>query len=137
MQAGSTTTSKVIKPRHDIIRVLIVDDHKVVREGLRRMLDLEAGIEVVGEGLKEIEAEIGAKIRVRGVGTTGSGRELIGKLIGADVIKDEITAHKTGATFVGGTLIDRTPDTIFEVGGQDSKYISIHAVKIFLCLAKK
>ncbi|MFQ6043176.1 MAG: acyl-CoA dehydratase activase, partial [Candidatus Poribacteria bacterium] len=82
-------------------------------------------IEVVGDGLKEIEAEIGAKIRVRGVGTTGSGRELIGKLIGADTIKDEITAHKTGATFVGGTLIDKAPDTIFEVGGQDSKYISI------------
>ena len=82
-------------------------------------------IEVVGEGLKEIEEEIGDKIRVRGVGTTGSGRELIGKLIGADTIKDEITAHKTGATFVSGSLIDRVPDTIFEVGGQDSKYISI------------
>jgi len=82
-------------------------------------------IEVVGEGLKEIEEEIGDKIRVLGVGTTGSGRELIGKLIGADIIKDEITAHKTGATFVGKALIDRVPDTIFEIGGQDSKYISI------------
>ena len=82
-------------------------------------------IEVVGEGLKEIESEIGDNIRIRGVGTTGSGRELVGKLIGADTIKDEITAHKTGATFVGKTLIDKVPDTIFEVGGQDSKYISI------------
>ena len=82
-------------------------------------------IEVVTEGLREIEAEVGDKITVKGVGTTGSGRELIGKLIGADIIQDEITAHKTGANFVGKKLIDRVPDTIFEIGGQDSKYISI------------
>ena len=31
------------------IRVLLVDDHQVVREGLRRMLELEEDIEVVGE----------------------------------------------------------------------------------------
>jgi NarL family two-component system response regulator LiaR len=32
-----------------MIRVLIVDDHKVVRQGLRFLLEQEAGIEVVGE----------------------------------------------------------------------------------------
>jgi two-component system, NarL family, response regulator LiaR len=32
-----------------VIRVLIVDDHAVVREGLRTFLDLQDGIEVVGE----------------------------------------------------------------------------------------
>jgi len=31
------------------IRILLVDDHQVVREGLRRMLELEDDIEVVGE----------------------------------------------------------------------------------------
>jgi DNA-binding NarL/FixJ family response regulator len=31
------------------IRVLIVDDHAVVREGLRTFLDLQEGLEVVGE----------------------------------------------------------------------------------------
>ena len=62
---------------------------------------------------------------IRGVGTTGSGRELIGELIGSDTIKDEITAHKTGAEFLARTLLDTQPDTIFEIGGQDSKYISI------------
>ncbi|HXK61329.1 MAG TPA: acyl-CoA dehydratase activase, partial [Acidobacteriota bacterium] len=82
-------------------------------------------IEVVNEGLKEIEQEIGDKIRIRGVGTTGSGRELIGKLVGADTINDEITAHKTGATYIGNKMINRPPDTIFEIGGQDSKFISI------------
>jgi len=82
-------------------------------------------IEVVTEGLREIERELGDNIAIKGVGTTGSGRELIGKLIGADIIYNEITAHKTGANFVGKKLIDRVPDTIFEIGGQDSKYISI------------
>ena len=82
-------------------------------------------IEVVGRGLQEIEEKIGDKIRILGVGTTGSGRELVGELIGADTINDEITAHKTGAMHVGTTLIDRPPDTIFEIGGQDSKFIAI------------
>ncbi len=32
-----------------MIRILIVDDHAIVRQGLRRVLEAEAGIEVVGE----------------------------------------------------------------------------------------
>ncbi len=40
-------------------------------------------------------------------------------------MNDEITAHKTGATFIGRKFIDRVPDTIFEIGGQDSKFISL------------
>lgn len=82
-------------------------------------------IEVVDRCLKEIEAEIGDKIKIAGVGTTGSGRELIGELIEADTINDEITAHKTGAEFIARTMLDKQPDTIFEIGGQDSKYISL------------
>jgi predicted CoA-substrate-specific enzyme activase len=82
-------------------------------------------IEVVDRCLKEVESEIGDRIRIVGVGTTGSGRELIGELVGADTINDEITAHKTGAEFIASAMLDRQPDTIFEIGGQDSKYISI------------
>ena len=33
----------------DTIRILVVDDHQVVREGLRHMLELEVDMEVVGE----------------------------------------------------------------------------------------
>ena len=84
-------------------------------------------IEVVGRCLREIEEAVGWGVRVRGVGSTGSGRELIGELVGADSINDEITAHKTGATFVGDRLLGRRPDTIFEIGGQDSKYINLQA----------
>ncbi|MFC1486006.1 acyl-CoA dehydratase activase, partial [Candidatus Latescibacterota bacterium] len=82
-------------------------------------------IEVVSEGFREIEREIGDRIEIIGAGTTGSGRELIGILIGADNINDEITAHKTGAHHISHTLLNREVDTIFEVGGQDSKFISI------------
>jgi len=82
-------------------------------------------IEVVNKSLAEIWDEMGPRLEILGVATTGSGRELIGELIGADTINDEITAHKTGATFVGRKLIDRVPDTIFEIGGQDSKFISL------------
>jgi predicted CoA-substrate-specific enzyme activase len=83
-------------------------------------------IEVVTDALHQVAARFGRRLNIRGAGTTGSGRELIGRLIGADTINDEITAHKTGATFVGQTMLGgRVPDTIFEIGGQDSKYISL------------
>lgn len=82
-------------------------------------------IEVVDRGLKEIEAELSHLLDIRGVGTTGSGRELIGELVGADTVNDEITAHKTGAMHVCQQLNMEPVDTIFEIGGQDSKFISI------------
>jgi predicted CoA-substrate-specific enzyme activase len=82
-------------------------------------------VEVVGEGLAEIRDLLPAGVQVRGVGTTGSGRELIGVLLGADTINDEITAHKTGAMHVARRLTDQDVDTIFEIGGQDSKFISL------------
>jgi predicted CoA-substrate-specific enzyme activase len=82
-------------------------------------------IEVVDRGLKEIETELGARLDIRGVGTTGSGRELIGELVGADTVNDEITAHKTGAMHVCQQMGMEPVDTIFEIGGQDSKFIRI------------
>jgi len=81
-------------------------------------------VEVVTKGLAEIRDEIGDRLNLRGVGTTGSGRELIGELTGADIVTDEITAHKTGADFIG-RKIGKQCDTIFEIGGQDSKFISL------------
>jgi predicted CoA-substrate-specific enzyme activase len=82
-------------------------------------------IEAVQQGLWEVERLWGARLDVRGVGTTGSGRELIAEFVGADVVNDEITAHKTGAIHISNTLGGELVDTIFEIGGQDSKFISI------------
>jgi predicted CoA-substrate-specific enzyme activase len=103
--------------------VLVDDNGDVIKEIYLRTQ--ARPIEVVGSGLHEIRDEVGDKVRIRGVGTTGSGRELVGELIGADTINDEITAHKTGATFIGDRLLGQKVDTIFEIGGQDSKYIRI------------
>jgi predicted CoA-substrate-specific enzyme activase len=82
-------------------------------------------IEVVQEGLRTIAQTLGDRIRICGVGTTGSGRELIGELVGADTITDEITAHTTGASHVGRSLLGEGVDTIFEIGGQDAKFIAL------------
>ncbi len=77
-------------------------------------------IEAVKQGLEEIYSEIGDNVEIMGVGTTGSGRYMIADYVGADIVKNEITAQATAAIF-----IDPKVDTIFEIGGQDSKYISI------------
>jgi len=77
-------------------------------------------LEAIKIGLDEIGAEIADKIEIAGVGTTGSGRYLTGDFVGADTIQNEITCQATAAI-----EIDPEVDTIFEIGGQDSKYISI------------
>ncbi|MGD0666541.1 MAG: acyl-CoA dehydratase activase [Bryobacteraceae bacterium] len=88
-------------------------------------------IEAVQQGLSEVERLWGERLEIRGVGTTGSGRELIAEFVGADSVNDEITAHKTGAVHISSTLGGEPVDTIFEIGGQDSKFISIeHGVVV-------
>jgi predicted CoA-substrate-specific enzyme activase len=82
-------------------------------------------IEAVQQGLAEVERLWGSRLEIRGVGTTGSGRELVAEFVGADAVNDEITAHKTGAVHISSTLGGEPVDTIFEIGGQDSKFISI------------
>jgi predicted CoA-substrate-specific enzyme activase len=77
-------------------------------------------IEAVRQGLRETCEELGGKVTIAGVGTTGSGRYMIADYVGADIVKNEITAQATAAAF-----IDPAVDTIFEIGGQDSKYISL------------
>src|SRR3990170_7363533 len=75
-------------------------------------------IQAVQEGLKEVMTELPPDAEIAGVGTTGSARYLTSTLVGADVVKNEITCHAVGASFF-------VPDvqTILEIGGQDSKII--------------
>jgi predicted CoA-substrate-specific enzyme activase len=77
-------------------------------------------IEAVRQGLEEIGGKLSGMVDICGVGTTGSGRYMIADFIGADIVKNEITAQARAAI-----SIDPLVDTIFEIGGQDSKYISI------------
>ena len=77
-------------------------------------------LEAVKEGLGKVGAVLGGRVEIQGAGTTGSGRYLTADFIGADIVRNEITAQATAAAF-----IDPEVDTIFEIGGQDSKYISL------------
>ncbi len=75
-------------------------------------------IEVIQNGLKEIAELIPPGMSIAGVGSTGSGRYLAGVMAGADVVKNEITAHAVAAS-----MIVPGAQTVFEIGGQDSKII--------------
>lgn len=76
-------------------------------------------IEILKLGIGEIEDELG-KIDIVGVGVTGSGRYLANIIVGADIVKNEITAHA-----VAGLNFIPEVRTIIEIGGQDSKIILI------------
>jgi predicted CoA-substrate-specific enzyme activase len=98
--------------------VLINENHEVIA---RRYLPTAGKpLEAIQKGLSEIYDEVGEKVIIKGAGTTGSGRYLTGDFIGADSIRNEITAQATAAIDY-----DPTVDTIIEIGGQDSKFISI------------
>lgn len=58
---------------------------------------------------------------IAAAGTTGSGRMIASSIIGADAVKNEITAHATAAL-----EIDTEVRTIIEIGGQDSKIIVLN-----------
>lgn len=75
-------------------------------------------VAAVQNGMRMLYEKRITDYEVKGVGTTGSGRSLAGSLVGADVVKNEITAHAVAASVnVPGV------QTILEIGGQDSKII--------------
>jgi predicted CoA-substrate-specific enzyme activase len=76
-------------------------------------------VETVRAGLEEMARRVGPGVRVSGVGVTGSGRYFVGDFVGADVVINEISAQARAALH-----LEPEVDTIIEIGGQDSKYIS-------------
>ncbi|HSM61611.1 MAG TPA: acyl-CoA dehydratase activase [Longimicrobiales bacterium] len=98
--------------------VLLDDEARVLA---RRYLPTAGRpVEAVRRGLAEIGAELGGRVDVVSAGVTGSGRHLTGHYVGADVVRNEITAQARAAA-----TLDPEVDTVFEVGGQDSKYIRV------------
>jgi predicted CoA-substrate-specific enzyme activase len=75
-------------------------------------------IEAIQQGMEALVAQLGGVVPIAGVATTGSARHLAAYLVGADLIKNEITAHSIA-------VVDLHPEvkTIIEIGGQDSKII--------------
>ncbi len=86
--------------------------------------------------LARLEEKFNIKFNWLAAGTTGSGRQIIGKLIGADLVINEISAHARAAIF-----LDPEVDTIIEIGGQDSKFIRlqkgavVQAIMNYICAA--
>ncbi|MCD8141233.1 MAG: acyl-CoA dehydratase activase [Planctomycetaceae bacterium] len=77
-------------------------------------------VQLLMKAAREMETRGGFTLDIKGVGTTGSGRKMIGELIGADLATNEITAHASAAVF-----IDPQVDTIIELGGQDAKFTQL------------
>jgi activator of 2-hydroxyglutaryl-CoA dehydratase len=75
-------------------------------------------VAAVQNGMRMLYEKRITDYEVKGVGTTGSGRALAGSLVGADVVKNEITAHAVAASVTVPGV-----QTILEIGGQDSKII--------------
>ena len=77
-------------------------------------------IEMTQLGLKQIKQQLPEDVNICGVATTGSARYLAGVIVGADLVKNEITSHAVAT-------LQYTPQvqTIIEIGGQDSKIIII------------
>jgi predicted CoA-substrate-specific enzyme activase len=74
-------------------------------------------VDAVKQVFANLVSQGAAKVKIAGAGVTGSGRYLIGSLIGADLVKNEITAQTRAAV-----EIDANAD-IIEIGGQDSKLV--------------
>ncbi|MAG24363.1 2-hydroxyglutaryl-CoA dehydratase [Candidatus Pacearchaeota archaeon] len=97
------------------IKMVLVDENEEV---INTHYARNRGIsETVHEGL---EAMSNNTHTVKGVGTTGSGRNFVGMLAGADVVKTEILAHTIGT-------LHYHPDvrTILDIGGEDCKIMSV------------
>lgn len=99
--------------------IVIVDENINVVESLY-LRTKGKPINAIQEGFKILQRKYDNE-EIKAVGTTGSGRHICSFLIGADVIKNEITAHAVAALYVNSNV-----KTIIEIGGQDSKIITLN-----------
>lgn len=76
-------------------------------------------IEAIQKTFKELAKRGYNSLEIGGVGTTGSGRHLASIMVGADSVKNEITAHAAAAKYVEPKV-----RTVIDIGGQDSKLFS-------------
>ena len=108
IDVGSVTVKFAVLDRNDEL----VTDLYLLTQG--------KPIEVVQQGLKRVKQQLPEDFSIRGVATTGSARYLAGVIVGADLVKNEITTHAVATLHYLPQV-----QTIFEIGGQDSKIIII------------
>jgi predicted CoA-substrate-specific enzyme activase len=80
-----------------------------------------SAVKSILEAIENISTKKRIKLVLSGVGTTGSGRKFIGKILNADLVIDEITSHARAAY-----ELNPLTDTIIEIGGQDAKFTLLH-----------
>jgi len=108
IDVGSVTTKfAVLSREHELITDLY-------------LLTQGKPIDMVQQGLRQIRQQLPENVQIGGVATTGSARYLAGVIVGADLVKNEITSHAVAA-------LQYVPQaqTVIEIGGQDSKIIMI------------
>ncbi|MGD9287816.1 MAG: acyl-CoA dehydratase activase, partial [Desulfobacterales bacterium] len=79
-----------------------------------------AAVQNIFAAIADMADKNAVTLGIIGAGTTGSGRKFAGKIIGADLVVDEITAHARAAWQLNPKV-----DTIIEIGGQDSKFTTL------------
>jgi predicted CoA-substrate-specific enzyme activase len=109
LDVGSTTTKAV---------VIRVSDNSLLASIY--LYTLGNPIKAARECYHSLIKQIPQKIKIIGLGTTGSGRHIAGLHALTDGVFNEIVAHATAAVY-----FDSEVDTIFEIGGQDAKYTYI------------
>ena len=97
----------------------VIDDTKELVESVYIRTEGKP-VNSVQKGISIMKDKIGNDLKISGAGSTGSARQLTGVIIGADIVKNEITAHALAS-------LHYNPDiqTVMEIGGQDSKIIII------------
>ena len=113
IDVGSTSTNLVLLDR---------GGHVLDAQYLRTAGDARNAVRA---GLASLGERLGETVVVDAAVTTGSGRNLMAKFVGADAAIDEITCQAAGAAHA-----DPQVDTVFEIGGQDSKYISLRGGQV-------
>ena len=108
VDVGSTSTKSILTDQEGIPLAGFY-----TRTASRPVQAVQSLFRALDEFLKDHDLDL----PVRGCGTTGSGRRISAKIIGADIEPDEITAHAAAAVNLNPQV-----DTIIEIGGQDAKF---------------
>ncbi|MEE9913746.1 MAG: acyl-CoA dehydratase activase [Deltaproteobacteria bacterium] len=108
---GSTSTKAVL-----------INSHNDVLVGLYTQTAGQPvkAVQAIFEAIDHLARKHTCEFIFDGVGATGSGRKFIGRIINADLIIDEITAHARAAY-----ELNHEADTIIEIGGQDAKFTTM------------
>jgi len=113
---GGSTTTKIALIDGETKQIVAAHYGRTLGDPVAALKDC---LVKVKEQVKAAVGDPGA-ISISVVATTGSSRELLGVYCGTRGVYNEIVAHTVGSTFY-----DPDIDTIFEIGGQDAKYVTL------------